>query len=172
VTVDLAGTEAVTIRHIQVSSMLRSGVVQIPQLANSSQNRFTALRQFEVWACNSDNANCSTSAGFSRVYTSRADAFPGDAPRPVAPHMILREFDIPNTRATHLRLVAKTSQCTGGPAFQGEQDADPRATTDCDTNVPVGSSRSFVRASEFQAFTEEGSVGRRGGGGDNDDDDD
>jgi extracellular elastinolytic metalloproteinase len=162
VTVDLAGTEPLTIRRIQVSSMLRSGVVATPQLANSSQNRFTALRQFEVWACNSDNANCSTSAGFSRVYTSPADAFPGDPPRPVAPHMILREFDIPNVRATHLRLVAKTSQCTGGPAFQGEQDADPRATTDCDSNVPDGSSRSFVRAAEFQAFTQEGSVSGRG----------
>ena len=24
---------------------------------------------------------------------------------------------------THVRFVAKTSQCTGGPAFQGDQDA-------------------------------------------------
>jgi extracellular elastinolytic metalloproteinase len=153
--------------------MLRAGVVQIPQLANASQNRFTALRQFEVWACNSDNANCSTSAGFSRVYTSPADAFPGDAPRPVSPHMILREFDIPNVRATHLRLVAKTSQCTGGPAYQGEQDQDPRATTDCDSNTTASSSRSFVRAAEFQAFTHEGRVSGRGDDDrDHDDDDD
>jgi extracellular elastinolytic metalloproteinase len=173
VTVDLAGSEPLTIRRIQVSAMLRSGVVLTPAPANSSQNRFTALRQFEVWACNSDNANCSTSAGFTRVYTSAADAFPGDAPRPVAPHMILREFDIPNVRATHLRLVAKTSQCTGGPAFQGEQDADPRSTTDCDSNVPVPSSRSFVRAAEFQAFTHEGRVSGRGDDDrDHDDDDD
>ena len=124
-TIDLAGTAPVRIRHIQVSSMLRSGVVATPGLANSSQNRFTALRQFEVWAC---RTNCSSDSGFSRVYTSRADAFPGDPPRPVSPHMILREFDIPNVTATHLRLVVKTSQCTGGPAFQGEQDADPTNT--------------------------------------------
>ena len=75
--------------------------------------------------------------------------------------MILREFDIPNTKATHLRLVAVTSQCTGGPAFQGEQDADPTFTTDCDSNVAAGASRSFVRAAEFQAFSQEGSVNRR-----------
>jgi extracellular elastinolytic metalloproteinase len=84
----------------------------------------------------------------------------------VAPHMILRGFDIPNVTATHLRLVAKTSQCTGGPAFQGEQDADPANNTDCDSNVAVGASRSFVRAAEFQAFTEKGRVSGRGGGHD------
>jgi extracellular elastinolytic metalloproteinase len=161
VTVDLAGTKAVNVKHIQVSSMLRSGVVAIPALANASQNRFTALRQFEVWACNAEKDNCSTSAGFDHVYTSRDDAFPGDPPRPVAPHMILRGFDIPNVKATHLRLVAVTSQCTGGPLFQGEQDADPTNNTDCDSNVLAGASRSFVRAAEFQVFSDEGSVKKR-----------
>ena len=161
VTVDLAGTTSVRIRRIQVSAMLRSGVVATPALANAGQNRFTALRQFEVWACNAKKDDCSTSEGFDHVYTSRADAFPGDPPRPVAPHMILREFDIPNTTATHLRLVAVTSQCTGGPLFQGEQDADPTNNTDCDSNVVAGASRSFVRAAEFQAFSEEGDVNRR-----------
>jgi extracellular elastinolytic metalloproteinase len=141
--------------------MLRSGVVALPALTNVSQNRFTALRQFEVWACNAEKDDCSTSAGFDLVYTSRDDAFPGDPPRPVAPHMILREFDIPNVKATHLRLVAVTSQCTSGPAFQGEQDADPTFTTDCNSNVATGASRSFVRAAEFQAFSEEGSVRHR-----------
>jgi hypothetical protein len=66
--------------------------------------------------------------------------------------MILRKFNTPDTRATHLRFVVKTSQCTGGPAFQGEQDADPGNLTDCDSGVPAGSTRSFVRAAEFQAF--------------------
>jgi extracellular elastinolytic metalloproteinase len=160
VTVDLAGTDPVRVRHIQVSSMLRAGVVATPPLANATQNRFTALRQFEVWACNAKKDNCTTDAGFERVYTSAANAFPGDPPRPVSPHLILREFDIPNVTATHLRLVAKTSQCTGGPAFQGEQDADPNSTTDCDSNVTAGASRSYVRAAEFQAFSKEGRVYR------------
>jgi hypothetical protein len=99
------------------------------------------------------------------VYTSAADAFPGDTPRPVAPELIIRSFDIPTTPATDLRLVVKSNQCSGGPAYQGEQDADPTFMTDCDTvsNVdvakplddPTGTAVTwqFVRASEFQAFT-------------------
>jgi extracellular elastinolytic metalloproteinase len=149
VTIDLAGTEPVRIDRLQVSALLSAG-----------QNRFTALRQFEVWACNSDSANCSLDSGYHRVYTSRADAFPGNPPRPVAPHLILREFDISRTRATHLRFVVKTSQCTGAPTFQGEQDADPRFTTDCDSNVPADAPFRFVRAAEFQAFSQDGSVNR------------
>jgi hypothetical protein len=147
VTIDLAGTAPVKIKTLQVSAMLGAG-----------QSRFTALRQFEVWACNSTLADCSTDAGYTKAYTSNADAFPGAPPRPIAPQLILRSFDIPDVTATHLRLVAKTSQCTGTPAFQGEQDADPRFTTDCDSNVPNGSARSFVRAAEFQAFGDKGKV--------------
>jgi extracellular elastinolytic metalloproteinase len=64
--------------------------------------------------------------------------------------------------ATHLRLVVKTSQCTGTPGYQGEQDADTRSMTDCDSNVPAGSARSFVRAAEFQAFGDKGSVKKEG----------
>ena len=104
------------------------------------------------------------------MYTSAADAFPGNAPRPVSPHLILRSFDIPNTRATHLRFVTKTSQCTGGPHFLGEQDAHATNVTDC----PTGGSPAtkFVRAAEFQAFSSESSDNRRGGGGGGGDDDD
>jgi hypothetical protein len=87
-----------------------------------------------------------------------SNAFPGDPPRPVAPILILREFDIPNTKATHLRLVVKTNQCTGGPAFQGDQDADPINNPDCDTNPTAGVR--FVRAAELQAFAGDGSVHR------------
>jgi extracellular elastinolytic metalloproteinase len=150
VTIDLAGTKAVNVHDVQVSAMLRSG-----------QNRFTALRSFEVWACNSDKANCGTDAGFTKVYTSAADAFPGNSPRPVSPALLLRSFDIPNTKATHLRLVVKTSQCTGGPNFLGEQDGDAANPTDCPSAVtPTIAATKFVRAAEFQAFTQDTSVYR------------
>jgi extracellular elastinolytic metalloproteinase len=143
VTVDLAGTTAQRIRHVQVSALLGSNV-----------NRFTALRQFEIWACNADEGDdCAGGTGFALAYTGPADAFPGNPPRPVAPHMLLRSFDIPDTHATHLRLVVKTSQCTGGPLFQGDQDADPAVNADCDSAVAVTSSRNFVRAAELQAFS-------------------
>jgi len=153
VTIDLGGTEPINIKYVQVSAMLRSG-----------QNRMTALRQFEVWTCNNGGAklshnnpptaDCSTAAGFTKRYTSPADAFPANAPRPVSPHLILRQFDIPDTKATHVRFVVRTSQCTGGPAFQGDQDADPTNNANCPTaNVPpVGPATKFVRAAEFQVF--------------------
>jgi extracellular elastinolytic metalloproteinase len=54
-------------------------------------------------------------------------------------------------QATHLRLVVRASQCTGGPAFQGEQDADPNNSTDCDTFGP--DTTRFVRVAELQAYS-------------------
>jgi extracellular elastinolytic metalloproteinase len=123
VTVDLAGTDPVKVKHVNVSALVFSG-----------QNRFTALRSFELWACNGKKDDCSTDGGFDKVYSSPGNAFPGDAPRPISPIMLLRDFDIPNTKATHLRLVVKTNQCTGGPEFQGDQDADPINNADCDLN--------------------------------------
>jgi extracellular elastinolytic metalloproteinase len=143
VTVDLAGTAVQKIRFVQVSALL-----------GGNTNRFTALRQFQIWACNAaEGDDCAGGSGFGLVYTSPADAFPGNPPRPVAPHMLLRSFDIPDTHATHLRLVVKTSQCTGGPLFQGDQDADPAVNADCDSGVAANSSRNFVRAAELQAFS-------------------
>ena len=103
VTVDLAGSSSHRVRHVQVSAQLSLNV-----------NRFTALRQFELWGCNAAaGSNCSSDAGFSKVYTSPVNAFPGDPPRPVTPHLILRDFNVPDFTATHVLLVVKTSQCTG-----------------------------------------------------------
>jgi extracellular elastinolytic metalloproteinase len=121
------------------------------------QSRFAALRSFELWACNAAaGANCSTDAGYTNVYTSAGDAFPGDAPRPIGPQLILRDFSIPKTMATHLRLRVAASQCTGNQAYQGDQDAEPTNNADCDSNVSTStaaSSRRFVRVAEIQAFT-------------------
>jgi hypothetical protein len=145
-TIDLAGTDARNITDVAVSGMIAPG-----------QSRFAGLRSFELWACNAAaGANCSTDAGYTKVYTSAGSAFPGDAPRPIGPQLILRDFQVPKFKATHLRLRVLTSQCTGGPAYQGEQDLDPTATTDCDTNVPASgtaSLRRFVRVAEIQAFS-------------------
>jgi extracellular elastinolytic metalloproteinase len=84
------------------------------------------------------------------VFTSAANAFPAQAFRPVAPDLNLRQFSIPPTRATALRLRVLSSQCTGNPLYAGEQDSDPTAATDCATNSPF---RTQVRIAEFQAFT-------------------
>jgi hypothetical protein len=96
------------------------------------------------------DADCSQDSGYRRAFSSGADAFPGDAPRPVAPMLLLRSFAFAPVRATHLRLVVGSSQCTDGPAFQGEQDADPFNATDCNSAGPP--TTRFVRVAELQAY--------------------
>jgi len=147
VTVNLAG-DAHRVGRVQVSAMLRPPITGDPD--PGTQGRVSALRQFRVLACAATPANdCADAADFSLVYTSPADAFPSVAPRPRAPELIIRGFDIPDTRATHLRLEVVTNQCTGAPEYAGEQDADPRANTDCST---ASAQARNVRAAEFQAF--------------------
>jgi hypothetical protein len=119
VTVDLQGARQ-TIRRAQVSALLEVG-----------QNRFTALRRFRL-DVSEDGTN------FRPHYTSPADAFPGVTPRPVAPEMIMREFTFPAVDAVAVRLVVLDNQCTGNPAFQGDQDADPASGSDCREGSPGG----------------------------------
>jgi hypothetical protein len=152
VTIDLAGTAPQTVRHVQVSSML--GIVfdpnARPRPTDLTQNRFTAVRQFEIWTCNDRVADCSTDAGYQRALQSGADAFPANAPRPVAPHLLLRDFTFSPVKATHVRVVVRSTQCTGGPDFQGEQDADPFNATDCNSAGPPATH--FARLAEVQVF--------------------
>ncbi|HEX2771333.1 MAG TPA: M36 family metallopeptidase, partial [Micromonosporaceae bacterium] len=149
VTVDLAGN-AQQVRRVQVSAMLRPPVAGDPDAG--TQGRVSALRQFRVLACEAKGAvTCSAAADFHAVYTSPDDAFPSIAPRPRAPELIIRSFDIPYTKATHLRLEVVTNQCTGAPDYAGEQDNDPRANTDCATASPQALN---VRVAEFQAFAQ------------------
>jgi hypothetical protein len=119
VTVDLEGTAPRQVSRVQVSAMLLPG-----------QNRFTALRQFAIEVSTNGTS-------FNRVFTSGPAAFPGETPRPVAPELILRSFDLGSTvNATHVRIVVLENQCTGQTAFQGEQDSDPTNATDCRTGSP------------------------------------
>ncbi len=160
VTIDLAGDAPQRLTRAQVSAAL--GPVYDPiARADQGQNRFTALRQFDLWSCNEWFADCSTNAGFNRIYASAADFFPSDAPRPTQPTLLLREFTFSPVQATHLQLVTRNSQCTGGPAFQGEQDADPFNATDCDAAGPE--TTRFVRAAELQAFGQASQVQVAGG---------
>ena len=149
VTVDLAGDRPVRVGRVQVSAMLRPSVASDPEGANSAQNRFTALRAFRLLACDATRADCSQDAGYRTVYTSPDDAFPADRPRPTAPDITLRSFNLRDVKATHLRLQVVSSQCTGAPAYAGEQDDDPRSSTDCGTASPFAG---VVRAAELQAF--------------------
>lgn len=150
VSVDLAGGVH-TVRRVQVSAFLRpapASPTDLPLAADpDSGSRFTALRRFALEAC---VANCaSAGATWRRFYTSSASAFPGARPRPVAPNLTLRGFDVPDTRAAAIRLVALENQCTGYSGYAGEQDNDPINDTDCKTASDRGHS---VRAAELQVY--------------------
>jgi hypothetical protein len=157
VTVDLGGSSPVRINRVQVSAML--GLVFDPGArppADLTFNRFTAVRRFEIDTCNARSADCSQDDSYQRAYLSPADAFPADAPRPVAPMLLMREFTFSPVQATHVRLVVRSSQCTDGPAYQGEQDADPNNATDC--NEAGSAATRFVRVAELQAFSQRSTV--------------
>jgi extracellular elastinolytic metalloproteinase len=128
VTVNLAGTTAQMVRSVRVSAML-----------TPDDPRFTALRKFRIDACNAAapvNANCTNTSSFQTIFTSADNAFNSVAPRPVAPDLLIKSFDVADTAATHIRLVVLHNQCTGAPDYQGEQDSDPTNPTDCDNDEP------------------------------------
>ncbi len=146
VAVDLAGDRPQLVSRVQVSALLRPAITG--DADPGGQNRFTALRQFEILSCRTD---CADPANYRRVFTSPADAFPAGVPRPTAPDLTTRSFRIAPTVATHLMIRVLTNQCTGGPAYAGDQDNDPRSTSDCTTGNPAVAQT--VRIAELQAFT-------------------
>ena len=155
-TVKLAGGEQLVDR-VNVSALLHA-----PDDSDTddpdSQNRFTALRQFELQAC---SGACANDADFTSIYTSPADAFPGGVPRPLAPDMNLRSFDVPNTQATHLRFVVRHNQCTGSPLYpRNDLDSDPVTNSSCTMDNPplIARSDQTVRAAELQVFSEPAAV--------------
>jgi extracellular elastinolytic metalloproteinase len=150
VAVDLAGSVH-RIHRVNVSAMLNPAPASsepVPLAADpDTGSRFTALRRFALEAC---VAACgSDGARWKRFYTSPADAFPSTLPRPVAPTLTLRSFDVPDVRAAAVRLVALENQCTGYAGYAGEQDDDPTNDTDCRTASDRGS---IVHAAELQVF--------------------
>ena len=145
-TVDLQGTAPVNVTSINISTAA----------GPNNPGRFTGIRKFAIDA----STNGLT---FTTVYTSPDDAFPAEVPRPVQPQLIMRNFAIPATMATHLRLRVLKTQCTGKAEFLGEQDNDPFNNTDCASYVPPISPGpppttpiapgAISRATEFQVFT-------------------
>jgi extracellular elastinolytic metalloproteinase len=143
VVVDLGGRQ--TFDRAKVSAHLLPG-----------QNRFTALRAFELLACTATPAQpCDPAQAdrWGRIHSSRTDAFPGDNPRPVAPALILRSFEVPRTTATHVLFRVTDNQCTGQTSFHGKQDRDPRHETDCRIGTPLPPRNTEVHAAELQLHT-------------------
>lgn len=151
VTVRLAGTGPVQVTRAQLSAALRPRNATDPGGDTGGQNRFTALRAYELLACTATASTaCTSDAEFSVVHRSAADAFPATRPRPTQPSLTLREATgLTPFTATHVRLRVVANQCTGNPEYAGQQDDDPRHNTDCTT----GSAQALnVRAAELQLF--------------------
>ena len=73
VTIDLAGDHVQLVTTVNVSAMLRPAIVGDADAG--PQNRFTALREFDIRACNAAVSDCSEPSSFTRVYNSAADFF-------------------------------------------------------------------------------------------------
>jgi extracellular elastinolytic metalloproteinase len=152
VVVQLAGGSK-RVDNVKVSALLQPG-----------QNRFTALREFEVLGCTvasggSGNVTIGgTSYSCRTIVRSQSDAFPGASPRPVAPEMILRTWNAGGGQGvTHVVFRVLNNQCTGSSEFHGEQDNDPANTsTDCriGTLPPLPPRNTEVRTSELQVFSD------------------
>ncbi len=161
VTVKISDTP-VPVSEVQVSAALR------PTDANNedskSQSRFSALRSFDILVCDTTEPGntCTTDeAEFDIVYRSAADAFPGVRPRPAAPDLTLRTFQVLTRDATHVRIRVRDNQCTGGEAYSGEQNPvnDPVfSNPDCDSMATtpdraiLSPPHSQVRIAELQVF--------------------
>ncbi|WP_428310469.1 M36 family metallopeptidase [Hydrocarboniphaga sp.] len=144
----------------------------------TNAGRWGALRSFEIRSC---SGACTDAVNdFKNVaYTSADDAFPGGIPRPLQPDLNLRTFTFAAIKATHLQLRVLTSQCTGGPAYQGDTDSDPLNNTDCPSssglisglNLVLGGDvvgpapASYVRATDIQVFSSAPAVSTQGASG-------
>jgi extracellular elastinolytic metalloproteinase len=147
---------------IRLPGLRTFDLVKVSAMLLPGQNRFTALRSFELYACTvASGAPCDPTATdrWTLVHQSDPDAFPADNPRPVSPHLLLRTFPVETTTATHVLFRVVDNQCTGQTSFQGEQDNDPANQTDCRTGSPPLPPRDTeVRAAELQLFNERPAV--------------
>ena len=138
------------VARVQVSAELRTRIPADPAGDTATQNRFSALRQFQILTCEvKAGVDCTQDSHFSVLFTSAPDAFPSVAPRPRVPELIMKSFTVPKTKATYVRLQVLTNQCTGTPDYQGDQDDDPLNVTDCEDGSTQDDN---VRAAELQVF--------------------
>ncbi len=112
VTVDLAG-DLSSITKVAVSALHHP---VDPNVAGDFQGRLLGVRAFDLQASKDGGKTYST------VYRSPDDFFPANRPRPVAPDLNLRTVTLPRAvTADHLRMVIRSTQCTGGADFNGTQ---------------------------------------------------
>jgi hypothetical protein len=101
-----------------------------PRLHAGAQHRSSALRQFRILECNAvGTVDCTEVADYTLAFISPADAFSRSHHGPGQSSSCARSTSSTSPQRTCAFEVV-TNQCTGGPGYAGEQDADPRAGTD------------------------------------------
>jgi hypothetical protein len=107
-------------------SALHHPAKNLPEGGTEIEGRFLGIRAFDLQA--------STDGGrtFHTIYRSPSNFFPSVRPRPVAPDLINREvkFGKPIT-ADAIRLVIRSSACTGNKDFNTEEEADIVQDSSC-----------------------------------------
>ena len=151
VTVDLAGGRQL-VREVQVSAVNRPGLcdgatgddptetggvlctdAEEAPYDTGGQNRFAALRSFEILTCDATTGSACEEEGDFVSRLVAKDAFPADRPRPTVKDLNLRAFAIPDTQATHVRIKVVDNQCTGGPLYTAAANPEnnPLSDPDC-----------------------------------------
>ena len=144
-----------TIRHIQVSRC-SSVIVATLRWRTRPEPLHGAAPVRGVGVQQRRGTHCSTSAGFGQRVHEPRGRLPGRpaAARGAAPDPARVRH--PEHEGHPLAPRRKTSQCTGGPTSRVSRTqirAHHRLRLE---RRPRGASRSFVRAAEFQAFSEDG----------------
>jgi hypothetical protein len=107
-------------------SALHHPAKKLPEGGTEIEGRFLGVRAFDLQASNDGGRT------FTTVYRSPSDFFPSRRPRPVAPDLINREVRLGKTiTADAVRLVIRSSACTGNPEFNTEEEADPVQASSC-----------------------------------------
>ena len=122
VTVDLERQRRRRSRRVQVSAMLAARARTASRRCGSSRSRRASRTR------RTRTARCRP--GARRGYTSPADAFPGVAPRPAAPELLLRELRRSRRRSRRRTCGSScsTNQCTGNAGLPGRPGQRSRRT--------------------------------------------
>ncbi len=108
------------------------------------EGRFLGLRAFDLQISKDKGKS------FTTIYRSSNDFFPSVRPRPVAPDLIQREVKLAKpVTADAVRLVIRSSACTGQKQFNTEEESDPIQASAC-TSVPKYPTQ--VTITELQVF--------------------
>jgi hypothetical protein len=141
-----------TFNRIAVSA-LHHPAKNLPEGGTEIEGRFLGIKAFDLQA-SSDGGKT-----FRTIYRSPSNFFPSARPRPVAPDLINREVKFPAAiTADAVKLVIRSSACTGTPEFNQEEESDPVQPSSC---TSVAGYPTQVTVTELQVFEGRGSAAPR-----------